>query len=95
MAFRPFAVMGAVALTLAAAPLFAYEESTEVYESHESTTKRVEPVPPPTILQRRSTVEEEYSGSRPSDRVIEQKRTIEVPPPVVRERKTETETIEK
>jgi len=91
-----FALVGTVAVALGVAPVLAYEESTEVYESHESTTKKVEPAPP-VVTEKRSTIEEEHATeSYPSGRVIEKKRTVEVPaPPVVRERKTETETIEK
>ena len=87
-----FALIGAVAVALGVAPVLAYEESTEVYESHESTTKKVAPAPP-VVTEKRTTIEEE---TEPAGRVIEKKRTVEVPaPPVVRERKTETETIEK
>jgi hypothetical protein len=90
-----FTLLGAVALALGVAPVLAYEESTEVYESHESTTKKVAPAPP-VVTEKRSTIEEETTEPSPSGRVIERKRTVEVPaPPVVRERKTETETIEK
>ena len=90
-----FALIGAVAVALGVAPALAYEESTEVYESHESTTKKVAPAPP-VVTEKRTTIEEEHATTEPSGRVIEKKRTVEVPaPPVVRERKTETETIEK
>ncbi len=51
---RNVAVIGAVtvAFALGAAPVVAYEESVETYESHESTTKKVVPAPPPVIEKR-------------------------------------------
>ena len=88
-------VIGAVVAALGVAPALAYEETTETYESHESTSKKVEPVRPPAVIEKKSTIEEEQTTSHPSGRVIEKKRTVEeTAPPIVRQKKTETETIE-
>src|SRR5690349_14575679 len=84
-------VLIGVAAAALAGPVLAYEETTETYDSYESSKKVVPP--PPAVIEKKSTVTEEHTTTRPQGHVIEKKRTVEeTAPPVVRQRTTETET---